>query len=346
PATTRHCSDFEEIPWSTLVSKKFKLNSVTYTLLLPRCFAFFHFSLSCNRSHSSACERYGPHAIDSMPSGQCVRLMSEKFIHMSDINQTTPRMDQGGFGHPCIILKRSHDGFMALIALISSFGCSSRGTAQAPWWRPDLRKIHPDKTVFPAAANCNSERPDPSRPFIQLQHGIRFNFPTWIDAVPATCLSAWRGQENKQLTRQSLSDLLAHMRQAAPQRWRDVNNAMVTIATTTASGPSLAGLPTPPSTPPARLAASPSPPPPPLPPRQIDQSWRRSQTPASFAGDTDKRKRRTSSSNGEKDGKVQKVEEWRLSAGPVGHCCGGVVEEEGDGGQWCTVVQKRKSGKK
>ncbi|KAK4651818.1 hypothetical protein QC762_600325 [Podospora pseudocomata] len=246
-----------------------------------------------------------PHAIDSMPSGQCVRLMSEKFIHKSDINQITPRMDQGGFGHPCILLKRSHDGSMALIALISSFGCSSRGTAQAPWGRPDLRKIHPDKTVFRAAANCNSERPDPSRPFIQLQHGIHFNFPTWID-------------ENKQLTRESLSDLLAHMRQAAPQRWRDVNNAMVTTATTTASGPSLAGLQTPPSTP---LAPS-------------------------FAGNTDKRKRRTSSPNGEKDCKVQKVEEWRLSAGPVGQCCGGVVKEEGDGGQWCTVVQKRKRGKK
>ncbi|KAK4663123.1 hypothetical protein QC763_600325 [Podospora pseudopauciseta] len=276
-----------------------------------------------------------PHAIDSMPSGQCVRLMSEKFIHKSDINQITPRMDQGGFGHPFILLKRSHDGFMALIALISSFGYSSRGTAQAPWGRPDLRKIHSDKKVFRAAANCNSERPDPSRPFIQLQHGIHFNFPT-----------ARPGQENKQLTRESLSDLLAHMRQAAPQRWRDVNNAMVTTATTTASGPSLTGLPTPPSTPPARLAASPSPPPPPPPPRQIDQSWRRSQTPASFAGDTDKRKRRTSSSDGEKDCKVQKVEEWRLSAGPVGQCCGGVVKEEGDGRQWCTVVQKRKRGKK
>lgn len=40
-----------------------------------------------------------------------------------------------------------------------------------------------DKTVFRAAANCNSERPDPSRPFIQLQHGIHFNFPTWIDVT-------------------------------------------------------------------------------------------------------------------------------------------------------------------
>lgn len=49
-----------------------------------------------------------------MPSGQCVRLMSEKFIHKSDINQITPRMDQGGFGHPCILLKRSHDKSMAL----------------------------------------------------------------------------------------------------------------------------------------------------------------------------------------------------------------------------------------
>ncbi|KAK0666704.1 hypothetical protein QBC41DRAFT_397707 [Cercophora samala] len=309
-------------------------------------------------SHATAvisASAYKP--IESMPMGHCAWLMPDRLLPGSEVSEITPRMETQAFNHPCILLKRSPNwgerGAKVLIMLASSFVCIHPCPSSVPFIL--ARKVNTssltlcskpaDKTVLRAAANCNSERSDPSRPFIELKNGQTFKLPTWINvakvySVPVSCLKVWPGQPNKQLTEESLSELLRHAVQADPHRWQQVNNAL----NTTASGPSLAGLPTPPSTPPRRLAASPAS----SPPRQVDQPWRRSQTPLPFADGYDSKRKRRTSSDGERDFKVTKFEGLKPppkhEPEPAGQCA--VLPDEEFGNGWYTVTVKKKKGKR
>ncbi|KAK4200979.1 hypothetical protein QBC40DRAFT_253496 [Triangularia verruculosa] len=171
--------------------------------------------------------------------GQCAFLSRKEFQSTADLANVTPHIPNQVYGHPCVILKASSDlsnpAGRALIMPLSSYGCSSRGDDTPPWKNPRMARHYPDPTVFRAGSKCKSARPDPRRPFIDLQGIEIFNHQTWFNvaevyAVPATCLRSWKCNEKKKLTAESLTDLIQHAATAvAPSRWKDVHNEDVTL---------------------------------------------------------------------------------------------------------------------
>ncbi|KAK0744932.1 hypothetical protein B0T21DRAFT_345054 [Apiosordaria backusii] len=281
----------------------------------------------------------------SMPVGQCAFLKRADAMSTSDLAQITPPIPQRALGHPCIILKHSSNPSAptarVLITLISSFGCSSRGDTTPPWKRPHLARHYPDPTVLRAGADCHSQRPDPSRPFIQLKNGEHFDLPTWTNvtqvyAVPVACLKTWQCNSHKQVTAESVADLLQHSAKVtAPSRLQAVHKALNATVPTPSSG-----LPTPPSTPPPKQrqsTAAPSP----APSRQVNQPWRPLTPPSTGTSDNNKRKRRTSS-NGDHGSKAPKL----TPPSPPKHSpkspkdCAVSSDKESDDG-WTTVKSKK-----
>lgn len=127
--------------------------------------------------------------------------------------------------HPVIILEYTEDLKYFLVTTVSAYGSGPLNGNLPPWEQPyHCRKCHDRFRAF-----AGSRKPNSDRKHLELANGEQFPKPetSWVDAancfvVPASTLKYFTKVKSRlTMTRESLDDLLSHMRESwkFAERW-------------------------------------------------------------------------------------------------------------------------------